>query len=394
MAHGFALIDCNDFYVSCERAFDPALRGRAVVVLSNNDGCVISRSEEAKAAGIRMGAPLFEAARAVEEHGVEVFSSNYSLYGDMSGRLFEVLEGFTPEIERYSIDEAFLRVEATCEGKAREAADAMRERILKWTGLPVTVGVGPTKTLAKLAARVAKRSERARGFVNLTSPVYLKEALARVRVEDVWGVGPARARVLRGAGVATALDFSRADEHWARARLGVVGARILNELRGVPCLPLEIAPRPRRSVTSSRSFGRPVVALAELCESVAFHVTRAAEKLRRAGLAATALLVFVETGRFSRGPQHSGSASAALPVPTALITELVAYARACAERAYREGFEYKKAGVMLLDLVPESPAQAGLFDARDRERHRRVMRAVDEINRLMGRGTVRTAAEG
>lgn len=391
----FAVIDCENFYVSCERVFAPRLRGRPVVVLSNNDGCVISRSEEAKRAGVRMGVPVFEARRVIEEHGVEVFSSNYELYGDISGRVMETLEGVVPGVERYSIDEAFFRLPAEDDdGRLRAAGLAIRERLRKWTGLPVTVGIAPTKTLAKLAVSVARGSEKAGGVVSLCRARYAEAALRRVAVERVWGVGPAAARALRGAGFETALDLSGADERRVRRLLGVAAARVVLELRGVSCLPLEACPPPRRSVTSSRSFGRPVESLAELREAVAFHVSQAAERLRRARRAAGVLLVFLEAGRSGAGPRHAPPAALTLPVPTDLTPELVGHARRLVERAYRPGQEYKKAGVMLLELVPVRPAQGGLFDGRDRERQRRVMEAVDRINRVMGRDTVRCARAG
>lgn len=393
MPHAFALIDCDDFYVSCERVFDPKLLGRPVVVLSNNDGCVISRSGEAKALGVKMGTPLFKLREVVGGAGVEILSSNYALYGDMSGRVMETLREFTPEVEVYSVDEAFVGLdEGACALRAK--GRDVREKLRKWTGLPVTVGIAQTKTLAKLAARIAKRSERARHVLNLSGARHLKEALARVPVEEVWGVGPSRARLLKSAGVLTALDLSRADERWVRRRLGVVGARIVCELRGISCLPLEACPRPRRSVTASRSFGRPVNSLEELREAVAFYVSKAAERLRRARLAANVLLVFCGTNRFAAGPQYAPTATVRLPVPTDLTPELIRHAQHAVAEIYRAGYTYKRAGVMLLELVPASPAQAGLFDTRDRERARRVMEAVDRVNRRMGEGTLRYARVG
>jgi len=389
----FALVDCNDFYVSCERVFDPRLAGRAVVVLSNNDGCIIARSEEAKALGLRMGAPFFEVRGTAEAGGVEVFSSNYALYGDMSRRVMSTLGTCAPAVEVYSIDEAFLALDGRCEGELREAGLAAREKVLRWTGVPTSVGIAPTKTLAKLAARAARR-EAGGGVCCLTSPSRREEALAATPVGEVWGVGPRRALALREAGVETALDLSRADERRVRRRLTVVGARIVRELRGESCLPLEACPRPRRSVTVSRSFGRELTTPAEVSQAVAFFAERAAAKLRRDRLAARVLTVFMQTGRFAAEPFAEGSATVSLPVPTDLTTELVGYAAAAAGRAFREGLRYRKAGVMLLDLVPRSPAQAGLFDARDRERARRVAEAVDRINARMGAGTVRPARVG
>ncbi|HLM58016.1 MAG TPA: Y-family DNA polymerase [Pyrinomonadaceae bacterium] len=392
MPRAIALVDCDNFYVSCERVFDPGLRGRPVVVLSNNDGCIISRSDEAKALGIRMGAPLHEERRVVEAHDVCVFSSNYALYGDMSWRVMQTLSDFAPEVEVYSIDEAFLELDFAGQREARSLGDCIRERLKRWTGIPVTVGVGPTKTLAKLAARVARKSAKAGGVVVLSDGRLRDEALSRVAVGEVWGVGPSRARVLKEAGVETALDLSRADERWARRRLGVVGARIVLELRGTACLPLESCPRPRHSVTASRSFGRPVASREELCEAAVYFVTRAAERLRRARLATSVLVLFAATDRFGADPQHF-AATIHLPVPTDIRSELIAHARRGVGQLHREGFLYKKAGVTLLELVPAAPLQAGLFDEVDREREGRVVEAVERINAMLGPGAIRYAAD-
>ncbi|HEV2863430.1 MAG TPA: Y-family DNA polymerase [Pyrinomonadaceae bacterium] len=391
MPRAFALVDCDNFYVSCERVFDPRLLGRPVVVLSNNDGCIISRSDEAKALGIRMGAPLHEERRVVEEHDVSVFSSNYALYGDMSWRVMQTLSDFAPEVEVYSIDEAFLGLDFAGRREAREWGERVRERLKRWTGLPATVGVGPTKTLAKLAARVARKSAKAGRVVVLSDGRLTEEALSRAAVGEVWGVGPSRARVLKEAGVGTALDLARADERWVRRRLGVVGARIVLELRGTPCLPLGSCPRPRRSVTASRSFGRLVESREELCEAAACFVTRAAERLRRARLATSVLVVFAGTDRFGPDPQHF-AATIHLPVPTDIRSELIAHARRGVEQIHREGFLYKKAGVTLLELVPAAPLQAGLFDDLDRGRARRVAEAVELINSKLGPGAIKYAA--
>ncbi|HYN83672.1 MAG TPA: Y-family DNA polymerase [Pyrinomonadaceae bacterium] len=395
--HTYAAVDCDNFYVACERVFDPRLARRPVVVLSNNDGCVISRSQEAKRLGIRMGAPLFQIRALTEAQGVRVFSSNYALYGDMSRRVMETLATFTPEVEVYSIDEAFLGLGGGLERRRGEKlldyGHAVRERVRRWTGLPSSVGIAPTKTLAKLAVRLAKRS-REGSVRHLVGAREIEEALARTPAEEVWGVGRRLARRLQAEGITTALELARADDRLIRRRMRVTGLRVVHELRGVPCLPLELCPPPRRSVTVSRSFGQTVERLEDLCEAVSFFTTRAAEKLRRARLAAGVLMVFVATNRFADGPQHEGSAVVHLPVPTALTAELIGYARRAVEEAFRPGLRYKKAGVMLLELVPESPAQRGLFDRVDRERARRVLEAVDGINRRMGPDTVRFASAG
>ena len=395
MPSAFALVDCNNFYVSCERVFNPKLLARPVVVLSNNDGCVISRSEEAKALGIRMGAPLFEVRDIVEAHGVEVFSSNYMLYGDMSRRMMETLHDCERDVETYSIDEAFVELTEASASDLQRKGRALRDKLGKWTGIPASVGIARTKTLAKLAAHIAKKSVRAAGVVNLADARCVREALVRSRVEDVWGIGPRRARTLKALGIESALDLSLTDERRIRRLLGTGGARIVQELRGLSCISLEAGgPQPKKSITVSRSFGRPIESLAQLSEAVAFYVSKAAEKLRRERLAARVLVVFMLTNRFRPETFHSASTLLNLPVPTDLTPELIEHARRGVERAYREGCRYKKAGVMLCDLVPASPVQSGLFDGRDRQRAQRTMRVLDEVNARLGEGTLRYASTG
>jgi DNA polymerase V len=393
MSNVFALVDCNNFYVSCERVFNPKLLGRPVVVLSNNDGCVVSRSEEAKALGIRMGVPLFHVRELVERHDIEVLSSNYGLYGDMSARVMETLGSWSADVEVYSVDEAFVSLPSGADREASAAGREVRQTVRRWTGLPVSVGIAQTKTLAKVAAHVAKKSDRAEGVVSLLSAARVERALARVGVEDVWGVGHRRAQLLKSAGLNSALDLRNADARWIKRKLGVDGLRLVHELRGVPCHTLETLPRSKKGITSSRSFGRPVRALAEIREAVAFHVTRAAEKLRREHLAARVLTVSLLTDRYA-GALYAPTAVVRLASPTDLTPELIREAHAAVERAFQEGAAFKKAGVMLGELVPATPVQRNFFDGVDREKVRRVMKAVDEINARMGRDTVRLAAVG
>ncbi|MCA1631428.1 MAG: Y-family DNA polymerase [Acidobacteria bacterium] len=392
--HVFACVDCNNFYVSCERVFDAKLSRRAVVVLSNNDGCVISRSEEAKALGVRMGAPYFRVRALCEREGVAVLSSNYALYGDLSRRVMETLAEFTPELDPYSIDEAFLNLSHLEGDSLAELAREVRARVLRWTGVPVAVGVAPTKTLAKLGATLAKRSAKARGVVNLLDARHADSALARTAVGDVWNVGPRLARRLTGAGIETAAQLRGADARAWRRRTSVALERVIMELRGVSCLPLSLCQPARKSAVCSRSFGRPVESLAELREAVAYYATRAAEKIRRAGLAAGALVVFVSTSRFGGEPQYSNSAALPLGVPSSFTPELIRCARLGLGRIFRDGLRYKKAGVMLLDLAPAAPAQVGMFDEVDRGRAERLMRVVDAVNARMGAETLRFAASG
>jgi DNA polymerase V len=277
----FALIDCNNFYVSCERLFQPMLHGKPVVVLSNNDGCIIARSDEAKALGIPMGLPAFKLADLVKEHSIEVYSSNYTLYGDLSARVMTTLTQWTPAVEVYSIDEAFLQFSPLPPETLTAYGQTMRATLHQWTGIPVSIGIGPTKTLAKLANRLAKRSTEAKGVVALTSPSEIEAVLACTPIEDIWGIGPGYTRRLKAHNIRTALQLRDANDRWIRQQLGVVGQRIVWELRGISCLPLELCPPPKQSLMMSRSFGRPITTMIEMREAVATYMTRAAEKVRR-----------------------------------------------------------------------------------------------------------------
>jgi DNA polymerase V len=390
----FALVDCNNFYASCERVFDPSLKGKPVVVLSNNDGIVVARSNEAKALGIGMGVPEFQIRHLIRRHDVQVFSSNYRLYGDMSQRVMDTLEQFSPDLEVYSIDEAFLSLSGFTSRDLTEYGRTIRAKVKQWTGVPVSIGMAETKTLAKVAARVAKRSKDAAGVFDLTTCQDRDALLAGIPVEDVWGVGSAFAQLLTRHGIATAQALREADEQWIGRRMGVVGRRLVMELRGVSCLPLDDCPPPKQGITVSRSFGRPVTTLAEMKEAVAFYTGRAAEKLREERLAVTVLTVFLTTNTFKDEPQYSNAATLKMPVATDSTSDLLRYTIQGVERLFREGYRYKKAGVMLTALVPASQIQGDLFDHQDRERSHRLMRVLDRLNDHMGAGTLRYAAEG
>lgn len=384
----------NNFYVSCERVFQPTLSGKPVVVLSNNDGCVIARSEEAKALGIPMGLPAFQLADLPQEQPIEVYSSNYTLYGDMSARVMTTLPQWTPDVEVYSIDEAFLKFTALSPEALSGYGQTIRTTIQQWTGIPVSIGISSTKTLAKLANRLAKRSADAKGVVVLTSPMEVQVVLAHTPIADIWGIGPGYTRRLKAHEITTALQLRDAHDRWIRQELGVVGQRIVWELRGLSYLPLERCPPPRQSLMVSRSFGRPITTLAEMREAVATYMTRAAEKLRRHYVAARVVTVFLTTNRFRDEPQYTNSATMPLHVATQDTGELIRYALAGIEQLFREGYRYKKAGVHLTELVPAHQIQAHLFDRHDRERSRRLMAAIDAINTQWGSGTVRYAAVG
>ncbi len=376
-----ALVDCNNFFCSCERVFNPALVDKPVVVLSNNDGCIISRSEEAKALGIPMGAPLHEQKEVIRKHGVRVFSSNYTLYGDMSARVMSILRDEVPAIEVYSIDEAFLQLPPNF---TEEQARALRAKVLQWTGIPVCIGIGSTKLLAKLANRHAKKNKALTGgvfdLVNYWDPDGI---MAATPTDGLWGVGKNLALRLKGMGVTTALEFKQADPAAVRKSMGVIGERMLRELNGIPCLELEEMPPDRKGVMASRSFGSPVETLEELEEALANHVARASEKIRRYGLLATRMEVFLRTNWFNKTDrQYSPGIGITLDRPTNGTAELMTTARELLHRIYRPGYRYKKTGIQLAHLVSEEEYQPELFD-RPRARID-VDRIVDDINRRLG----------
>ncbi len=385
-----ALIDCQAFYCSCEQVFRPDLKGRPVIVLSNNDGCVVAANREAKALGVPMFAPVYPYEALIHRHGIAVFSSNYTLYGDMSRRVMTTLEGFSHQVERYSIDEAFL-VAPSGEPDLAAYGERIRRTIAKHTGLPVRVGIGPTKALAKVAQRLAKRGD---GLLVLDDPAAITRALETTPVEEIWGVGPAHAARLRAAGILTARQLRDADDHWIRSQLTVVGLRLVHELRGQASLGWELSPPPKQEICVSRAFGAYADTIEALGEAIATYTGQAAETLRRQRSLAGALTVFFHTNPFASHRQLQRSGTVELDVPSAATPELLAQARRALESLYAPGYRIKKAGVILGAIVPADREQGHLFDTRDRDRDRRLMRAVDALNRDRGTRVVRFAAEG
>lgn len=396
----FALVDVNNFYVSCERVFNPSLENTPVVVLSNNDGCAVARSNEVKALGVKMGTPWFKMKDLARQHGILSFSSNYTLYGDMSNRVTSILRDFCPDLEVYSIDESFLRIEAVAHlyGGAVPMGRQMCDRIRQWTGLPVCVGIGPTKTLAKFANHLAKKNPVFDGVCDLhamTRPERL-EWMWRVEVGEVWGVGRRIAQRLESLGIHTVLDLRNASPKEIRTHCGVVMERTCNELRGISCLALEEVAQPKQQIMASRSFGEPVESIEDLREAVASYIARAAAKLRQQNSVAAAVHVFIQTNRFSdREPQYSSG----VMVPLADVTDdtrvLISAAFSGLVEIYRPGFRYKKAGVMLALLSDKDARQVTLFDEPiATEKSARLMTVMDAINRQFGRETLRSAASG
>lgn len=391
----FALVDCNNFYASCERVFQPRLEGVPVAVLSNNDGCVIARSNEAKALGVEMGDAWHLSREKFARLGVKVFSSNYTLYGDMSRRVRCVLETFAQELEAYSIDECFLRFDPGADWMA--LGRATRTAVRKWTGIPVSVGFGPTKVLAKLANRTAKKRPEHGGVFVAPEGAEREAWLRGFGVKDVWGIGSRTEAKLVARGVVTAYDLSVMDDGVARSLMSVVGARIVAELRGVSCLAIEEVAPAKQGMCSAKSFGVPLIELDELREPLAAYVSRLAEKLRAERSVCGHLRVFLETNRFAAGdPQFFPSLGTDLLTPTNFTPQLCEVAGGLLERIYRQGYRFKKVGVMALELGPEGAAQLG-FDAPDTvevERRRRLMAALDGVNRQFGRGSVRVGTAG
>ena len=392
----FALIDCENFYVSCERVFDPSLRDKPVAVLSNNDGCVIARSEEVKGAGVPMGAPLFKWEETLDEIGAEVLSSNYVLYGDISRRVHSIIEEEALALERYSIDEAFATFPALSRENLSRLADRLRRRIKSHVGIPVRVGIGPTKTLAKIADENAKARKRAgwgQGTYVCPPEPKREELLQRVPVGDIWGIGSAYEEKLHQKGVASAAEFRALPDPWIRSEMTVVGLRTAWELRGRSCLDLELVRPDRKTLVRSRSFGERVESKANLREALAKHAQRAAEKLREEGLVGRGIQVFITTKRFGDPPHYSNSVAGSLPEHTARGAPLVRASRRLLEPIYRQGPGYKKAGVCIYNIRPSRPHQESLFGQGRRE-DEALAEAIDNLNREYGKETVGLAAAG
>jgi DNA polymerase V len=394
MSAPIALVDCNNFYVSCERLFDPRLIDQPTVVLSNNDGSVVARSNEAKALGIAMGEPWHLAKDRFKRHGVIVRSSNYTLYGDLSARVMTVLRQFTPNLEVYSIDEAFLSLEGF-EGRLEPHARSIRATVLQWLGLPVCVGVAPTKTLAKVANRIAKKELERGGVCLLLDEHTQKAALAKLELTDLWGVADRMAARLTQLGISTPTQLCEADPNLIRQRLGVVMERMCLELRGVPCHALVESAPENKSIIASRSFGRAVTSMREMEEAVASHIERAAEKMRRQKLCASVLAVAMNTNPFKpKEPQYHPSGAVSLPVATSDTGILLRAGMHLVQKLWRPGFAYKKAGVELSGMSDKGCIQRDFWAEPDGERSKTLMAVLDGINTRHGRGTLRYAATG
>jgi len=390
----FGLIDCNNFYASCERVFNPSLNGRPVVVLSNNDGCVIARSAEAKALGIPMGEPAYKLKALIEANQVAVFSSNYVLYGDMSHRVMTTIAQFAPDMEIYSIDEAFLLFDGFENIDLKKYGEKIVCTTTRNTGIPVSLGVAPTKTLAKLANKFAKKYKDYKGVCIIDTDEKREKALKLTAIGDVWGIGRQYAKKLEYYSIHTAWDFSQRSKSWVRHTMGVVGERTWLELRGTPCIEMDKTTT-KKSICTSRSFGERLTELSPISEAVSNFAASCAEKLRKQHSLTSVIMVFIQTNPNATNlPQHCKQVVLQLPVPTNDTTELINFALRGLKAIFAEGFQFKKAGVIVSELVPERPLQGDLFDTRNRDKFSRIMTVMDSLNASYGKQKVKIAAQG
>lgn len=392
----FALADCNNFFASCERVFRPDLQGKPVIVLSSNDGCAIARSNEAKALGIKMGAPLFKIKDIVEKHGVAVFSGNMALYGDMSRRVKWVLEGYAPAVEVYSIDEAFLDLRGITGIDFDAYAKDLSAKCWKLTSIPVSIGIAPTKTLAKIASKLCKQYPKLRGGCYMHRPQDIEKVLRKFPIEDVWGIGRKSATKLQARYIKTAYDFTQLPETAVRSMMGITGVRTWKELQGIPCIEFEDGFEAKQSICVSRSFSSEIYELGDLQEQIANFAATLAEKLRKQGSVTSEIAVFAYTNRFKEDqPQTHSSALVTFPTPTAGQKSIITSAVKAARELFRSGYGYKKAGVIATGVMAESEATPSLFDdPHALEQEQKITEALSAINGTFGDGTIKLAVQG
>ncbi len=389
----FGLADCNNFYASCERVFDPSLRNKPVVVLSNNDGCVIARSNEAKALNIPMGAPAFQIEKLIKKHKIAVFSTNFTLYGDMSNRVMNTLAAFVPDYEIYSIDEAFLSFHGFERFDLAVYAAKIAKTVYKNTGIPVSLGIAPTKTLAKVANKIAKKSGQ--NSLVLDNDNDVKEALKTIDIGDVWGIGRSYTVFLQKYNIKTAFDFTLMPESWVRTHMTVVGQRMQKELKGICCYDLETEIPAKKNICTARSFGQMLFELKDIEEAVANFTSRCCEKLRKQKSCAQTVMVFIHTNPHRKDlAQYARNIIVHLPQATNYTPELIKHTTAGLRRIYKKGYAYKKAGVIVMELIPENHIQGNLFYNINNEKTQSLMHTVDELNARYGRYQVRFSTQG
>ena len=386
-----ALVDCNSFYVSCERLFNPKIQKKAVVVLSNNDGCVISRSREAKDLGIKMGEPYFKVKELVKKNKVEVYSSNYALYGDISRRVMKVLKTFSPKVEIYSIDEAFIDLSFIDEKGVEDYGREIRSRVLKWTGIPTSVGIASTKTLSKVANHIAKKEKAGVIYLNTN----IDEKLKKFPIEDVWGVGKQLSKFYHKNNISNAYDLKNVSNTWVKKGTNVLGAKTAMELRGIPCIDLQIDQEKRKNCCVSRSFGRKVKDLNELEESVITHCLNAAEKIRADDQIAKTITVFIRTSPFDKNRRYySNSKTIDLAIPTSNSIELIKNAVKALTDIYKYGYSYQKAGIILSGLKDANQNDQNLLTPLLENKSKKLMKAIDYTNTKYGRYAISIAQAG
>ncbi len=394
-----ALVDCNNFYASCERLFQPHLVNRPVVVLSNNDGCIVARSNEAKALDIAMGAPLFKVQDEINKYRVAVFSSNYTLYGDLSKRVMDTLKTFTPHVEVYSIDESFLDLTGFEHYNLQQYAEVIRKTVIQWTGIPVSIGIGSTKTLAKTANHLAKKNPTSNGVLNLNAEHDLSAVLESVPVQNVWGIGRRWSDRLHQLGIHSARQLRDADTTDLKKRFNVTLARTAQELRGIPCIELEEEQPDKQQIMSSRSFGERLENINDLQQAISHFMSRAAEKLRKQHLQARHISVFIQTNPHAKDPErdpyYKNSQNIRLATPSDNTGELIQTALQLLEQIYQPDYRYMRAGVMLSELTHYQQRQGDLFAPVAKKSDRNpLIQTMDSINKKMGGGTMRYASEG
>ena len=388
----FALVDCNNFYASCERVFQPQLEGKPVVILSNNDGCVIARSNEAKALGIPMGAPAFQYRSFFKQKGVQVFSSNYPLYGDMSSRVMSLLGQYSPNLEIYSIDEAFLQFKGFDLFNLEAEGRRMRKQVRRWTGIPVSVGMGPSKALAKIANKIAKKYDTKTGGVYCIDTEDKRvKALKWTAIGDIWGIGRQHCKRLEALGVKNAWQFTLLPDDWVKKHMSILGLRLKKDLQGLPSIQLEEVPSPKKGIATTRSFEGTLTAFSDLEERVSTFANSCAEKMRKQGSSCTALLVFLRSDPHKKGAiPYRNSCVLTLPYASNSSITLSKYAVWGLHKIFKEGIQYKKAGVMLMGLTPTATRQLPLFGGEE-VKHLAVMQALDRLHKRFGPHQIKLA---
>ena len=390
----FALVDCDNFYCSCERVFDPSLKNKPVAVLSNNDGCIIARSQEVKDFGIKMGDPFYKVSKFLKAHNTSVFSSNYELYGSMSQRVIQTLRTFSNNVEIYSIDECFIEIPDNNITSLEAISTDIVNTVKRWTGIPVKVGIANTKTLAKAASELVKMHKIKKKYCLLIDEYMIKTELETFPVGDIWGVGRATKKKLHSIGITTALKLANLDDNYIKNKYGVLLLKTVKELRGEPCYNLETVPETRKSLCYSRSFSSSITKYSELKESIIYYATQASEKLRKEKLKAQAITIFIRTNFFNKKhPQYSNSITIALPYSSGANKVIVEHAIQGLNNIFKDGYFYKKSGIILNDISNENFIQPDLFIQPDKQNDK-LSKVMDEINAKCGKGSIKLAGEG